>query len=73
MKIDVVLVLIMLVMVNMPMLSTKVMATNIDEATARQYGVYYLSTMTGKSAEQGQVSLAYKFMNEDLDIPAAYI
>lgn len=48
-------------------------ATNIDEATARQLGTYYLSVMTGKEAKPSQITLAYQYMNPQQNIPAAYI
>lgn len=49
-------------------------AKDINPATAKQLGAYYMSVMTGKTvAEEGQVHLVHTFSNPNMDIPSAYV
>ena len=74
MKKIVVTIISIIAMFCMQLMGAKTLAANIDEVTARQLGTYYLSVMNGgKVADKSQISLAYKFMNPDLNIPAAYV
>lgn len=52
----------------------RLFAQNVDEATAKQVGSYFLSVMNNtKQAAPADVRLVYQVDNEQLGIPAAYI
>ena len=74
MKKLIVVVLAMLTMGGILLKGTSAHAINIDETTARQYGAYYLSVMLGAEvADENDITLVYKFMNEEQHVPSAYV
>lgn len=66
--------LVGIVLMGMQMIANDAVAKDIDRATARQLGAYYMSVMTGKDvAESSQVTLVYQFDNVNGDAVSAYV